>query len=114
MDPIKESYFIDTKSNVIYSRTIWSRRYIKALTIKETEEHYKSSDITVFINWERDCLELVPTNDMQSLWDDKIKDHIVDGDVPSSTDDFPDGYYFHSEMWKAKNGKFVLVLSYHH
>ena len=113
MEKIKESFFVDRNSKTIYSHTVWCRRYVKDLTPEETENSILNETSEVFVNYERDCLTPIPSEEIKSLWKSDIKNHIV---VNShfSLQEFEKGYCYTAELWKGKYGQEILILKYHH
>ena len=114
MERLTEQFYINRKALEIYSQTIWSRKFIKYLTEIEVEEIILREKPEVFINSERDLLEQVSLDEVNSIWKEKLQNHIVNDPEDFNQSDYENGYCYVSQLWKAKGGKKILVFFYHH
>jgi len=114
MEKVEEKFYVNRKSREIWSRCVWSRKFVRDLTASEVENILAHDEPEVFINEERDQLMPVLREDVSSLWASRLCGHIVENLEDFTPLDFEDGYCFGAQLWKSKSGRKLLVLSYHH
>ncbi len=114
MQKLKEEYFINVMAKVIWSRVEWSRRFIRYLDEKEVEEVLLNESPEVFINEVDDKLTLLPMQQLEEFWTDKLNKHIAPDIEDIDVSAYELGYCYSAELWKAKTGQKVLLLRYHH
>ena len=114
MDKVAEQFFIDRRAREIWSHCVWSRKFVRYLDPREVEDILANAEPEVFINAEGDKLAAVPQREVSFLWKSRLQGHVVENPEDFDPGDFKDGCCYLAELWKAKGGGSVLVLSYHH
>ena len=109
----KDRFCLNRSSHEITHTHVVSNRRVGRISESELRDLVAQGDLDVFVNAERDQLELVSRDLHAQLLAHRWADHIATSD-DVDYDDFTDGYYFFAERWKGAEGKPVLVLYYHH
>lgn len=114
MERLEEQFYLNTKSHEIWSRTVWCRRYVRDLGPAEVESIILNDNPEILINAEADKLSRIPDANVQAFWESDLKGHVAKYEDDFDLEDFENGYCYAVQLWKARGGKNVLVLRYHH
>ena len=109
----RQHFSIDRKGRQIIARQVVSRRQIGTITESDVASLVADSSVRFFVNRERDTLDEIINDDIASLWETELRDHIA-SDEEACLDDFENGYMFFAELWKEYGSRKIVVLYYHH
>ena len=114
MERSDEQYFVNRKAREIWSRTIWSRRFVKGLYSEELEAVVRDGDPEIFWCETEDKLTRVSDEDAAQFWATKLVGHVQPYDTEKDVTEVEGGYFYTAELWKARFGQSVLLLQLHH